>query len=105
MRERPTNIVLGVLAICVLADLFVAGVTSGQKLIFPMGLFGALVLRALSDDPQPIVLTAVGIALTGIVVAGNHRIIDWDSDWWFVVTLLLAFLYGLWEKIVSWFSL
>lgn len=105
MRERPTNIVLAVLAVCVLLDIFVAGVTSGQKLIFPMGLFGALILRALSDDPQPILLTSVGITLTGIVIAGNHQVIDSDSDWWFVVTLFLAFLYGPWEKIVSWFSI
>ena len=104
MRERTTNVVLAVLAASVLVDLFVARVSDGQHLIFPLGLFGALVLQALSDDPKPIVLTAVGVALTGVAVAGNHQAIDRDSFLWFVVTLILAFLYGLWEKIVKWFS-
>ena len=102
MRERPTNAVLGVLAICVLGDLFIAGTKS--DFMFTMGLFGALVLRALSDDPQPIVLTLIGALLSGLVLAFNHKVIS-DSGGWFLVSLLFCFLYALWEKIVNWFRL
>ena len=70
-----------------------------------MGLFGALVLRALSDDVQPIALTLVGAALSAMVITLNHHIIEWDSDWRYAVFLLAALLYALWEKIVKWFSL
>jgi len=34
-----------------------------------MGVFGALVLRALSDDPQPMVLTMLGVVLAGLALA------------------------------------
>jgi len=70
-----------------------------------MGVFGALVLRALSDDPQPMVLTMLGVVLAGLALALNYHIINWDSDWWFVVSLLVALLYALWKKIVYWFSI
>ena len=103
MREKPTNVLLAVLAICVLVDLFLAGAQS--NFMVTMGVFGALVLRALSDDPQPIVLTLLGVALAGLALALNHHIISWDSGWWFTVSLLAALLYALWEKIVHWFSI
>ena len=102
MRERPTNVILAVLAACILTDISVAKMPDGQHLILPMGLVGALVLRALSKDPQPIVLTAVGVALTGFVLAANHQLIDGDSGWYFALMFLLALLYALWEKFVNW---
>jgi hypothetical protein len=103
MSERPTNALLAALAICVLVDLFLAGAQS--HFIVTMGVFGALVLRALSDDPQPIVLTLLGVVLAGLALALNHHIISWDSGWWFIISLLVALLYALWEKIVYWFSI
>ena len=99
MRERPTNAVLAVLAICLLVDLFFAGAQS--DFMVTMGVFGALVLRALSDDPQPKVLTFLGVALAGLALALNHHIVGWESGWWFAVSLLLALLYALWERIVK----
>jgi hypothetical protein len=103
MKERPTNALLTALAICVMADLFFAGARS--DFMITMGVFGALVLRALSDDLQFIVLTLVGVILTGITLALNHHVISWGSDWWYLVSLFLALLYALWEKIVNWFRL
>jgi hypothetical protein len=94
---------LALLAISVLADLFFAGPKSNFTLT--MGAFGALVLRALSDDLQPILLTLLGAVLFGLALALNHHVISWDSGWWFAFTLLVAFLYALWEKIVYWFSI
>src|SRR5438552_13032398 len=82
---------------------FLAGARS--NFMITMGVFGALVLRALSDDPQPMVLTMLGVVLAGLALALNHHIINWDSDWWFVVSLLVALLYALWKKIVYWFSI
>ncbi len=73
--------------------------------MFTMGAFGALVLRALSDDVQPIALTLVGVVLSGLVITLNHHVIDWDSDWWYVFSLLVCALYALWEKIVNWFRI
>ncbi len=91
------------LAICLLVDLFFAGAQS--DFMVTMGVFGALVLRALSDDPQPKVLTFLGVALAGLALALNHHIVGWESGWWFAVSLLLALLYALWERIVNWFSI
>lgn len=70
-----------------------------------MAVFGALVLRSLSDDPQPIILTLLGAILFGLALTFNHHVISLDSGWWFVFLLLLAFLYALWGKIVYWFSI
>jgi len=103
MRERPTNALLAVLAICLLVDLFLAGARS--DFMVTMGVFGALVPRAISDEPQPIVLTLLGVVLAGLALALNHHIISWDSGWWFAVSLLVALAYVLWEKIVHWFSI
>jgi hypothetical protein len=104
MRERPINVVLGILAICVLGDLFVAKEPTGPEFMVSMGVFGALVLRTLADEPQPLVLGVLGVTLSGFAIARNHELIDRNSDFWWVISIFAAFLYALWEKIMNWFS-
>jgi hypothetical protein len=100
MREKPINLALSLLAICVLADLFIA---KEPRFVLSMGVFGALVLRAASDEPLPSILAILGLALTGLALANNHQVIDVSSATWFVITLLIALLYANWEKIYKWF--
>src|ERR1700681_3540327 len=99
MRERPINVVLGILAICVLGALFLAKEPTGAEFMVSMGVFGALVLRTLADEPQPLVLGVLGIALSGFALARDHELIDRNSDLWWVTFIFTTFLYSQWEKI------
>jgi len=103
MRERPINILLGILAICVLGDLFIAKDVGGAEFMVSMGVLWGLVMRTLSDEPQPLVLGVLGITLSAFAIARDHELIDRNSEFWWITFIFAAFLYALWEKIWNWF--
>jgi NADH:ubiquinone oxidoreductase subunit K len=105
MRERPANIVLATFAILLLADIIIEGFKGGGNFLISFGVFGALLSRALLDDPQSIGIVLLGFALTLFAVGRNHGTIDPLSGGWFFLTIVVALAYALWEKIVAWFSL
>jgi hypothetical protein len=105
MRDKPGNILLAVFAALLLADTVIEGFMGGGSFLISFGVFGALLSRALLNDPQPIAVVLLGLALTLIAVGRNHGIIDFDSGLWFVLALFLAVVYAWWEKITEWFSI
>jgi hypothetical protein len=105
MRNKPGNIVLAILAVCMLADILIVRPTDEGDFLISIGVFGAPVSRAFLDDSQPIVICILGLALTMEAVLRNHGIIDRNSDAIYVLFLFVALLYALWEKIRYWFSL
>src|SRR5258708_9253494 len=97
MRERPANIVLAIFATLLLADLVIEGLKGGGSFIISIGVFGALVSRALLEDAQSLGIVLLGLALMLIAVGRNHGVIDFDSGLWFIFSLFLAFVYAWWE--------
>src|SRR6266568_9314690 len=105
MRNKPGNIALAIFGVCMLADILIVRPSDEGDFLISLGVFGALVSRAFLDDPQPIMICILGLALTIEAVFRNHGIIDRNSDAIYVLFLFLALLYALWEKIVNWFSI
>jgi hypothetical protein len=105
MRNKPGNIALAILATCMLADILIAKPGDQGDFLISIGIFGALLSRALLDDPQSFAICFLGLALTIEGVFRNHGIIDRDSDFWYVLGLVIVGLYAFWEKIRNWLSL
>jgi len=102
---KPTNVVLLVLAVCVLLDVLITNPRDEGEFFVSIGTFGALLSRGLLGDAQSIIVVLLGFALATEVLCGNHAVIDPLSGGWFLVTFLLASIYATWEKILSWLSL
>jgi len=47
----------------------------------------------------------LGLVMTILVICGNSSLIDVMSGGWYLLGLLMAFTYALWEKIYKWISL
>ena len=105
LRDKPGNIVLLILAVCVIADFFIVLPNDEGDFLISIGLFGALLSRAFLQEAQSVVVSLLGLALTIEIVCRNHGIIDRSSDGWYVLGLLIAAVYALWEKILRWFSI
>jgi len=105
MREKPANILLAIFATLLLADLVIEGIKDGGSFLISIGVFGALLSRAGLEDAQSFGIVVLGLALTLIAIGRNHGAIDFDSGLWFALSLILAYVYALWEKIVKWFSI
>lgn len=94
-----------VLALCVFSDFLIVLPRDEGNFLISIGLLGALVSRALLQEPQSIIVVLLGLALTVGFAFRNHSIIDRNSDSWYVLGLFLAAIYALWEKILRWFSI
>src|SRR4029077_1024585 len=105
MRNKPGNLVLAILAACMLLDVFIARPSVDGGYLITIGVFGALLSRALLDEAQSIMAVMLGSFLTMYALFRNHGIIDRPSDGWFAVALVIALLYAFWEKILNWLSL
>src|SRR5438445_13276940 len=105
MRNKPGNIALLIFATCALADILIIHPHDEGDFLISIGTFGALVSRAFLEEPQSIMISFLGLALTIHVLFRNHGIIDRDSDFWYILFLLVAVTYAFWEKIVNWFSI
>jgi hypothetical protein len=104
MRNKPGNIALAVFAVCLLLDILIVKPGDEGDFLISIGVFGALLSRALLDNPQSILICVLGLALMIGAVFRNHGIIDRDSDFWYIMGLLIAGIYALWEKILNWAS-
>jgi hypothetical protein len=105
MRNKPGNVALSILAACILSDVLVSKPKDEGDFLISIGVFGALLSRALLDEPQSVMISILGLILTVFALSRNHGIIDRTSDGWYVLALLIAVLYALWEKILNWLSL
>jgi hypothetical protein len=105
MRNKPGNVALLVLAACLLSDVVVSKPKDEGDFLISIGVFGALLSRALLDDPQSVMISILGLILAVFSFSRNHGIIDRTSDGWYLLTLPVALLYALWEKILNWLSL
>jgi hypothetical protein len=105
MRNKPGNLVLLILAILLLADIFVVRPHDEGDFLIAIGVFGALVSRAFLEDPQSVVVCLLGAALAAYSIFRNGGAIDRNSDSLFVLSLLIAFAYAIWEKILKWISI
>jgi hypothetical protein len=105
MRNKPGNLALLLLACCVLADIFLARPRDEGAFLISVGLFGALLSRAFLEDPQSVTVCLLGLGMTILVICGNSSLIDVMSGGWYLLGLLMAFTYALWEKIYKWISL
>jgi hypothetical protein len=104
MRERPANILLAIFAILLLADIIIEGHKGGGRFFISFGVIGALLSRAGLEEAQSVGIVFLGLALMLIAIGRNHGVIEFSGPW-FVLSLLLAYVYALWEKIVKWFSI
>ena len=105
MRNKPGNLALLLLACCVFSDILLVKPSDEGTFLFSVGLLGALLSRAFLEDPQSVMVCLLGLGLTILVICGNSSLIDVMSGGWFVLGLLMAFTYALWEKIYKWTSL
>lgn len=105
MRYKPGNIILLVLAVYLLADILVVRPSNEGDFLISIGVLGALLSRAFLEEPQPIVICLMGIALTTYAVLRNGWAVDRNSDDWYVLSLPIAVAYAMWEKIQKWFSM
>lgn len=105
MRDKPGNIALALFAACMLADILIARPSDQGDFLISIGVFGALLSRALLADPQSIAVCILGLALTIEAVSMNHGVVDLNSGLWYPLGLVIAGLYALWEKILNWLSL
>ena len=105
MRYKPGNIVLLILAIFLLLDIVVVRPTDEGDFLISIGVLGALLSRAFLDDAQPVVICILGLALSAYVVLRNGGVMGQDGGLWYVLCLLVAVTYAMWEKIVRWFSI
>lgn len=105
MRDKPMNIALAILATCMLVDVLAVRPHDEGAFLISIGVFGALVSRALLEDPQSLMILFLGLSLTLLAVFRNHGIIDRGSDLWYALNLLVAAVYALWERVLKWFSI
>jgi len=102
--RKPGNLILLIFAVCVFGDVLLVRPNNEGDFLISIGILGALLSRAFLEDAQSIAVCLLGLSLTLIAVLRNHNILDRESDFWFCVSLLTAFTYALWEKLVGWFS-
>jgi hypothetical protein len=105
MRNKPGNLALLILAVCVLGDILIARPQAEGGFLISMGTLGALISRASLREAQSVAVTLLGLVLAIFVICRNNGIIDRSSDGWYVLMLLVALTYALWEKIVEWTSI
>jgi uncharacterized membrane protein YeaQ/YmgE (transglycosylase-associated protein family) len=105
MRNKPGNFILLLLACCVLADFLLAKPNNEGMILVSVGVFGALLSRALLTEPQSVMVCFLGLGLTVLVICGNSGLIGALSGGWYFSSLLIAFTYALWEKIYNWIKL
>jgi len=105
MAKKPGNLVLLILAILLLADVVVVRPHDEGDFLIAIGVFGALVSRAFLEGPQSAVVCLLGAALAAYSIFRNGGAIDRNSDALYILALLIAFTYALWEKILKWFSI
>lgn len=105
MRYKPGNLILFILAAFLLADILVVRPNIEGDFLISIGTLGALLSRAFLEDPQPIVICLLGFALTFYSVFRNGGAVDRNSDDWYVLFLIFAVAYAMWEKILKWFSI
>jgi hypothetical protein len=99
MKIRAQNVVLGFAALLCFLETVLAPKESdpGPMLAAVMGIL--LVRRAIIVTPQPAVVIFAGCVLTGIVVAGDHSLVNINKPIWIALTVLAFVCYGLWESI------
>ncbi len=105
MWNKPGNFILLLFASCVLADILLTRPTNEGAFLISVGIFGALLSRAFLKDPQSIIVCLLGLGLMLLTVCGNGNIIDITAGGWYMLFLLIAIMYALWEKIYYWISL
>lgn len=105
MRNKPGNLLLLGLAIFLLLDILVVRPNDEGDFLISIGVLGALLSRAFLRDSQPIMICLLGVALTVYPVFRNGGAVERSSDGWYVLWLLIAVTYAMWEKILSWFSM
>lgn len=105
MRYKPGNLILLVLAVFLLADILVVRPSNEGAFLTSIGVFGALLSRAFLKDPQPIVICLLGVALTVYSVFLNGGAVDLGSGGWYVLFLVIAVTYAMWEKLLKWISM
>ena len=104
MRHKPGNLVLLVLAFCLLSDVVVVRPNNEGDFLISLGVIGALVSRAFLEDPQSIMVCLLGVVLVSYAALRNHALLDRESDFWYVSCFFVALAYALWEKILGWLS-
>ena len=60
---------------------------------------GILLVRRAIITPQPPVLIVAGCLLAGIVLTGNHALVNINTRVWIVLFIIAAVCYALWERI------
>jgi hypothetical protein len=104
VRYKPGNVILLTLATFVLMDIIAVRPHDEGNFLISMGLFGALVSRAFLKDPQSVMVGLLGLALSIYVILLNQGVLNLGSGFWYVLFLLVALTYALWEKILGWLS-
>ena len=100
MQLRAQNFLLGLAALICFVDAFAAqGEDPGPALTAVLGIL--LIRRALVLTPQSQVVLVAGYALTALVVAGNHSVVNINKPLWIVVTVVAFVFFGWWERIVK----
>ena len=104
MRRKPGNVILLILAVCLLSDVMVIRSNDEEDFLISLGVIGALISRALLEDPQSVMVCLLSFVLVSYAVLRNHGVVDRESDIWYVLCFFVALTYALWEKIVRWLS-
>jgi hypothetical protein len=104
MRRKPGNLILLILAVCLLSDVIIVRPNDEGDFLISLGVIGALMSRAFLEDPQSVMVCLLGLALVSYAVLRNHAVVDRESDIWYVFWLFVALAYALWEKILGWLS-
>ena len=100
MELRAQNVVLGLAAlVCFIDALVVRGDDPGPAVTAVLGIL--LVRRALVISPQSPIVIIAGCALTALILAGNHRLVNINKPVWIALVLVGFVFFGWWERIVK----